>query len=206
MGISFSGFPFIPSPSLSFPFHPPAFLSFLSVGGALQVTTTAFFDYVLPPLPPRINLDTLVDSHLRTGGCSAPVTIHGRLWGYNKKDPSGIHSKDEKVAYAHVPRAFKDFAAATGREQWLSFRNNPKAVPSLASRTDDTLPDAYIASATAGDALGWHDIVVPGEYKVQDSEDAAQEVSLGMLAILPPLTSPAERRKDRKKLDELYAA
>ena len=148
------------------------------VGRGFQVTTDNFLQCLLPPLPESTDLDALIDTRLRTGGSFAPITIHGRLRGYNKKNPSGIHSKDEMKAFAHLQRGFNEFAHATDRDQWLAFCNNPAAVPNHAKRTEGTLPDAYFTLASVGDKPEWKDIIVPGEYKRVDSAAAAQEVPI----------------------------
>ena len=147
-------------------------------GPALEIPVRAFLHKVLPTLPPEVELDKLIENKLRGGTRSAPITTHGRLWGYAKKNPSGLHRSDVRKAYAHLETGAQAFIRAVeGRESTLVFRNNPKPIPYRSGRELLNLPDAYMLRAsTSVESVEWEDIAVIGEYKRSCDERDVEEV------------------------------
>ena len=154
-------------------------------GKAIQVPVDFFLTKILPPLPRDVALDTLIDNKLRDGSNTAPITMHGRLWGYTKKNPSGVHGRDERKVYAALQRDVHLFVKAVdSHKSEVVFRNNPRAQPGFGRRVDvsQALPDAYFTlSSCASDAPRWSDIAVPGQYKRAHNAQTVQNVRVVLL-------------------------
>lgn len=151
------------------------------IGKAYQVPTDFFVNSILPTLPPRLNLDALFNR----GKFRRAVTAEGKLWGYRKKSPSGIHSKDINKAFAYlsqgvhsIVKATEDPKAIEHAKKTLTFYNNNEGESDLEQRTADSLPDAFflLVTSTPSSSVEWTDIAVPGEYKREDNADSVQEV------------------------------
>ena len=162
-----------------------AILEDTPIGHAYRIPLQRFLDDLLPPLQPGIDLDALIEQLSHPGrGRAAIGASTGRLWGYGAKDPSDVHKKNEKKAYAHISWStgrFSAVAQADGLQANFEFRNNPHAIPKLDKRRDaEYLPDAYFVplSMSRGTSVKWQDIAVPGEYRVPDSRENAQEVRI----------------------------
>lgn len=157
-------------------------------GDAYQVTADFFLEKVLPPLRSHLDLDALIDK----GTFRYAVTSQGKLWGYTKKSPSGIHSKEEVEAYAYLQRGARSIAKAIKKSKpGLVFYNNRFGTSKYAERTDETLPDAYLISlSTPPHAVRWMDIAVSGEYKRENNADNVEEVcNLLKLSLFTVLSS-----------------
>lgn len=154
-------------------------------GPALEVSVQFFLHKILPPLPPDTELDDLIENKLRGGTRSAPITMHGRLWGYNKKNPSGMHRNDVRKVYAHLASDVRAFIRSVeGHEKALVFRNNPEDLSDLRDRDQHvSLPDAYMVQPSApSDSIQWRDIAVVGEYRRLHGKGDGEEVRLLYLA------------------------
>ncbi|KAF7790468.1 hypothetical protein EIP86_001423 [Pleurotus ostreatoroseus] len=146
------------------------------IGRASQLPISFFVDFVLPPLPGDLIIEPLVQG----GTFRDAITIQGKLWGYTKKSPSGIHSKDTEKAFSHLARAIRAITRAVHLEDLsaMKYLNNKGGVATLEARTDDTLPDAYflLDEDSVSDApIHWTQIAAFGEYKREENAESTKE-------------------------------
>lgn len=164
------------------------------LGNAHQVSTKYFMDEILPKLPPlppfppdppippfpknSANVDELID----TGALIQAVTGQGKLWGYTKKTPAGIHRKDVKQAFKWLQRGIHATVKAVlngnpNPGTPLVFYNNKNGQSNIEQRTKDSLPDAFFLSHSAVvSSPAWSDIAVFGEYMINATPESTQQV------------------------------
>ncbi|KAJ3557295.1 hypothetical protein NM688_g1549 [Phlebia brevispora] len=145
------------------------------IGNAYKVPIQFFLDHILPPLHAELNLERLISN----GAFSNAVTMRGQMWGYTKKSPSGIHSKDVKKAFASLQRGIRAVAKAVQHigDPELLFCNNKGGQSTFERRTDESLPDAFFLARDASErSVQWSDIAAFGEYQRGSSPRCVQQV------------------------------
>ncbi|KAJ3556307.1 hypothetical protein NM688_g2099 [Phlebia brevispora] len=144
-------------------------------GTAFGVPTQFFLDAVLPPLHTDINLDKLIDS----GAFRFATTMQGKLWGYSKKSPSGIHGKDVAKSFESLQRGIWAIVKAVAKfKPTVVFRHNTDGARAadFESRTEDSLPDAFFSlTQCMAKRTRWTDTAVVGEYRRENREDDVEE-------------------------------
>ena len=147
-------------------------------GRADWVSLPTFFGSFLPPLPPSVNLDSLMRRFGRQKfSANRIVTKGGLLWGYAKKKPADL--KDEtggrSDAFKHLYTCANKLAKGLPHlEQKFRLHHNEENAWYEDDRRDDFLPDAYLCRlGHDGRSPTWPAIALSGAYVLVDSGDQA---------------------------------
>ncbi len=144
----------------------------LTTPGGQSVTMVSikyFFDTLLPPLHPAMDIRRTVNKLKRMGTKSRrPITKHNRWWGFNI-DPVERTAVIDATSFKHMADVARDIVragAVHGQEPSLSFHNNPQPM-FYRGRDDVSLPDAYLVLTSVPETRStWEQIAVSGEYDV----------------------------------------
>ncbi|KAJ3556690.1 hypothetical protein NM688_g1890 [Phlebia brevispora] len=142
-------------------------------GPAFYVPADFFVEDILPRLRPELNLDALIDRNAFRFALSA----QGKLWGYTKKSPSGIHGTNVQDAFKHFQSGVRRIVSAVKKcKPTLTLCNNKSGESRQDFREPDSLPDAFfLPIAHSAGPIEWTDIAVVGEYQVKHGEDSAKD-------------------------------
>ncbi|KAI0341452.1 hypothetical protein BDW22DRAFT_1359015 [Trametopsis cervina] len=154
------------------------------VGGCIpQVPLRYFQDYLLPPLPPGIDVGRVKQELKKKMNAKTLAPISGGRWTSFKYDPS--HEKNDDKSENSVFAPFGGIAKAVARaamviikkkglktEQTAAFYCNPNHTPSSTNRTNSSRPDGYAVLKQPQEIrqkIHWDNIVIPGEKKKHSS-------------------------------------
>lgn len=152
-----------------------------------------FQDYILPPLPCDAKVVSRVVRHLRTSGAIVPR----KHWVHWEDEPcklngladDGTRLLEDKVfaAFATLSEDVKKACiAVVGGPSvdhcQVQFRCNPSCVPSSINRrhSSKTRPDAYGLLNDYIDPIQWADVVIPGEFKKNATDEDKLDVSAAL--------------------------
>ena len=142
-----------------------------------EVTTQDFLEFVIPPVP-RQNLDNILHS-LKSGA----VTADGRIRGFDKDPRQAGLTEDKQFRHLHN---FSERALAIASEELsatatLASRYTPHKTPRSEKR-NGSRPDKSLvlkgAPLPSEGRVGWQDIVLAFEFKLDDKDNDLYDVSL----------------------------
>ncbi|KAI0341450.1 hypothetical protein BDW22DRAFT_1430104 [Trametopsis cervina] len=154
------------------------------VGGCIpQVPLKYFMDYLLPPLPPGIDVERVKRQLKRKVSMRTTAAISGDRWTSFKYDPSHEenNAKSENAIFAPFAGIAKAVAQAAmaikekGVKMKLTaaFYCNPNRTPASTNRTNTSRPDGYAVLKQPPELhrqeIHWDNIVIPGEKKKHSS-------------------------------------
>ena len=155
-------------------------------GDAARVPTKVFLDRFLPALPPGVDLGIRVASLRRRRKLwRLLVAKNDRLWGYSRKNPSdiGVHA-----SFTPLQRCFQKISTAFPGRNGVSFVFNNGGPWESFERTEDALPDAWLAhnSRSLTDSVDqWCSIAVSGVYQLKINKASFEDVRAPYPTSLP---------------------
>jgi hypothetical protein len=171
------------------------------LGSSISQVPYEFFEAnVLPPLHTSIRVGRVVDKLKKTG-----IIVRGR-WKYFPQDPylyakssSDVHGTENEVFGRLVPLIsdiIKSTESRRGRTQLVEYLSLPNNIPISSFNEKSGKPDGYFIfidgrSSSSQGRHYWRDIATPAEFKLQDTRNDLQNVSI--VIILHLFASPAVR-------------
>ena len=146
------------------------------LGNAAQVTTSFFFDFLLPPLHDAIKFNSFVARASRSGK-KGLVTQSGRLWGYNHQAPSQV--QDATKAFNGLQFCARGLAKLSPKvKKAAHFRNHRDTGWTRVATTQNGLPHAYFVVGPDSEAEDneWERIAVSGSYSLLERDRAERLV------------------------------
>ena len=141
-----------------------------------EVTTQDFLEFVIPPVP-RQNLDNILHS-LKSGA----VTADGRIKGFDKDPRQAGLTEDKQFRHLHnfSERALAIASGELAATATLASRYTPHETPRSEKR-NGSRPDKSLVLKDAPQPnegrVGWQDIVLAFEFKLDDKDNDLYDVS-----------------------------
>lgn len=145
-----------------------------------QVEWEYFQRAILPPRPKQFKTKAIIDKLVAN---KTLTKVQDQLcWTKFAQCQPKLHTADEDKVFSDVPKVFSAIRRASDStaKQGTEFVCNPRTVPISSTRDSKSKPDGYFLLNEAPvdrKHPRWIDVVVPAEFKKDDSESERNQVS-----------------------------